>query len=253
MASEDGHIDGHSRECGTQWCKSLGRLGRPDVLGLGPWAGAGQGAIVAERQAVAPAATPAPHGLAQPGDAPSRARWSKGAGGCPEPQGQPIQELTIGGSRADQHRRHWNRRSRTGISRPLGAGTGVVGLIEIPRGSPARRGAGPGVRTDRRCHSVRRHCSRSVPSAARRRQSVRHCGAGDRGRCVSGCLRCSQSRFPLFRKEEVIRQGVVRLISHGRGQNKSRHLPNRRGKTAAAGGGKCKPVQRQLGTAEKSE
>ena len=47
-------------------------------------------------------------------------------------QGQPIQELTIGGSRADQHRRHWNRRSRTGISRPLGAGTGVVGLIEIP-------------------------------------------------------------------------------------------------------------------------
>ena len=85
-------------------------------------------------------------------------------------QGQPIQELTIGGSRADQHRRHWNRRSRTGISRPLGAGTGVVGLIEIPWGSPARRGAGPGVRTDR--------CSRSVPSAARRRQSVRHCGAG---------------------------------------------------------------------------
>ena len=229
MASEDGHTDGHSRECGTQWCKSLGRPGRPDVLGLGPWAGAGQGAIVAERQAGAPAATPAPHGLAQPGDAPSRAKWSKGAGGCPEPTGTT-------------HPRVDHRRLPGGPAQTAGAGTGVVGLIEIPWGSPARRGAGPGVRTDRRCHSVRRHCSRSVPSAARRRQSVRHCGAGDRGRCVRGCLRCSQSRFLLFRKEEVVRQGVVRLISHGRGQNKSRHLPDRRGKTAAAGGRKCKPV-----------
>ena len=46
-------------------------------------------------------------------------------------EGQPIQKLTIGGSRADQHRWHGNRRSRTGISRPL-----VAGSSEADRGPP---------------------------------------------------------------------------------------------------------------------
>ena len=50
-------------------------------------------------------------------------------------KGQSIQELTIRGPRADQHRRHGHRRGRGGIARPLVAGTGVVGLIKVPRGA----------------------------------------------------------------------------------------------------------------------
>ena len=87
VASEDGHRDGHSRERGTRWCRSLGLHKRPDVWGSGPTADSGPGAIAAGRRAEARGATPAPSGLAQPGGAPSRAGWSKDAGGRPEPKG----------------------------------------------------------------------------------------------------------------------------------------------------------------------
>ena len=205
MASEDGHRDGHSRECGTRWCRSLGLLGRPGAWGWGPTADFGPGATAAGHRAEDQEAPPAPPELAQPDGAPSHAGWSKDAGGRPEPRGTARPKVG--------HQRHPGGPAQTAWESPgLSWRSQTIGCRS--RSSEADRGP-PGEPTPwrNRTQIPDQPLVSKCPPAVRlqcpkRRQGTAGCptrGPGDREGCVSDSVCRSQSRFLFFRKEEVSR------------------------------------------------